>query len=74
MSDTLLIPQLRLDNPEVFNLHQEQLGLQMDWFNKAQADAWKQFNDLPHPVRNDEKWRFAKLARLKEIGRFQSIR
>jgi len=71
MSNTLELQNPSLDDPRVFQLHQEQAGLEMDWFRQAQQAAWSRYLELPLPVRTNEKWRFANLARLREMGSFQ---
>ena len=35
-----------------------------EWFSKDQNEAWKLFQSLPQPKRNDEPWRFANLKAL----------
>ncbi len=40
-----------------------------EWYSQHQTEAWKQFLELPDPVRKDPTWRFADLrkTRLSEI-------
>ena len=71
MSETLAFPKVTLEDPEVFQNHVEQLGIEVDWFRQAQQAAWSRYLEMPAPVRTDEKWRFAKLARFREIGGFE---
>ena len=70
MSETLVLPNPAITDPKVFQIHQEQTGLEVDWFKKAQAAAWERYLELPLPVRTDEKWRFANLKRLKDLGNY----
>jgi Fe-S cluster assembly protein SufD len=35
-----------------------------EWFAKLQADAWKEFESEPAPVRTDELWRFSSIKNL----------
>jgi Fe-S cluster assembly protein SufD len=35
-----------------------------EWFTKLQADAWKEFESEPYPVRTDELWRFSSIKNL----------
>jgi Fe-S cluster assembly protein SufD len=70
MSDTTISPCPAITDPEVFKVHQGQAGLEVDWFTSAQEAAWKRYLELPIPVRTDEKWRFANMARLKELDKF----
>src|SRR5204862_7417352 len=35
-----------------------------DWFHDQQAAAWKQFQALPNPTRNDPAWRFSNVGVL----------
>ncbi len=71
MSDTLAIENPSLEDPKIFQFHQEQAGLEVDWFKQAQQAAWARYLELPLPVRTNEKWRFANLSRLRDTGRFQ---
>jgi Fe-S cluster assembly protein SufD len=71
MSETLLLPNPPVSDPRVFDVHLEQFCLEVDWFKEAQASAWNKYLELPVPVRTDEKWRFANVKRLKEIGDFR---
>jgi len=71
MSDTLAFANPSLEDPKVFQLHQEQAGLEVDWFKQAQQSAWARYLELPLPVRTNEKWRFANLHRLRDTARFQ---
>jgi Fe-S cluster assembly protein SufD len=41
-----------------------------DWFARLQADAWKEFESEPAPVRTDELWRFSSLKNL-ELDSYQ---
>lgn len=71
MSETLALPNTSLDDPEVFQMHLEQVGIEVDWFRKAQQAAWSRYLEIPMPVRTNEKWRFAKLDRIREIGGYK---
>jgi Fe-S cluster assembly protein SufD len=73
MTDTLALPNPTLEDPQVFQAHQEVNGLEVDWFRDAQAAAWKRYQELPTPVRTDEKWRFANLNRIREMHTFQPV-
>lgn len=73
MTDTLALPNPAIGDPEVFQAHQDLNGLEVDWFRDAQAAAWKRYNELPMPVRTDEKWRFANLNRIRELHEFQPV-
>jgi Fe-S cluster assembly protein SufD len=35
-----------------------------EWFTQLQADAWKEFESEPYPVRTDELWRFSSIKNL----------
>jgi Fe-S cluster assembly protein SufD len=35
-----------------------------EWFARLQADAWKEFESEPYPVRTDELWRFSSIKNL----------
>lgn len=70
MSETLSIPAPALDDPAVFEAHQELAGLGIDWFREAQQAAWARYLEMPTPVRTNEKWRFANLARIRDLGGF----
>ena len=72
MSETLTIPTLSLEDPQAFKAHQDQANLEVDWFKEAQAAAWNRYLELPLPVRTDEKWRFANVQRLKDIGDYHA--
>lgn len=73
MSETLAMPNPTLDDPQVFETHQELSGLSDPWFRKLQEDAWARYRELPVPKRTDEKWRFASLNRIRDIGQFQPV-
>jgi Fe-S cluster assembly protein SufD len=73
MSDTLAFPNPTIEDPQVFQTHQELNGLEVDWFRTAQAEAWKRYQELPVPVRTNEKWRFANLNRIRELHGFQPV-
>ena len=36
-----------------------------DWFQEAQAQAWRDFQALPMPARTEQAWRFASLRKIK---------
>ncbi|MGC9452168.1 MAG: Fe-S cluster assembly protein SufD [Oceanipulchritudo sp.] len=72
MSETLALPNCSLEDPEVFQNHQELAGIEVDWFRRAQQEAWSRYLEMPLPVRTDEKWRFANLGRMKEMGGFHT--
>jgi Fe-S cluster assembly protein SufD len=71
MSETLAFPTVTLDDPKVFQTHLEQLGVEVEWFRAAQQAAWSRYLEIPTPVRTDEKWRFANLSRIREMGGFE---
>lgn len=71
MSNTLSAEQLNLDSPDLYKLHQSQLGFDVDWFQSRQAEAWKTWLETPMPQRTDERWRFASLKQIRELGRFR---
>ena len=71
MSETLAMPNLTLDDPDVFQTHLEQVGLDVDWFREAQQAAWNRYLEVPAPVRTNENWRFANLNRIRDIGSFE---
>lgn len=71
MTETLSPSLPDLSAPDVFTKRHEQSPLAADWLQESQRAAWAQFLELPTPVRTNEKWRFAKLNRLADIGRFQ---
>ena len=73
MSDTLIMPNPTLDDPQVFATHQELSGLDVDWFRERQQAAWARYLELPLPVRTNEKWRFANLTRIREMDGFQAV-
>ena len=70
MSDTLTLSNLALNDPTVFQTHQAQSGIQVDWFREAQQAAWSRFLETPTPVRTNEQWRFSNLARIRELGEY----
>jgi Fe-S cluster assembly protein SufD len=41
-----------------------------EWFARLQADAWKEFESEPFPVRTDELWRFSSIKNL-ELDSYQ---
>lgn len=57
-----------LDDPHVFQLRQEEGTVATDWFREAQQSAWSRYLELPAPTPKDEKWRFASLKRLSQLG------
>lgn len=71
MSETLAIPNPSLGDPEVFSVHQDLAGLEVDWFKQAQEQAWTIYNALPTPVRTNEKWRFATLKRFRDLSSYK---
>jgi Fe-S cluster assembly protein SufD len=73
MSDTLTIPSPSIDDPRVFQVHQELSGLNVDWFREKQQAAWARFLELPVPVRTNEKWRFANLTRIRDMDGFSPV-
>ncbi|MEX0323506.1 MAG: Fe-S cluster assembly protein SufD [Puniceicoccaceae bacterium] len=68
MSETIALPNPSLGDPEVFSVHQDLAGLEVDWFKQAQEQAWATYNSLPTPVRTNEKWRFATLKRFRDLS------
>lgn len=73
MSDTLTMPNPKLDDPEVFTIHQELSGIDVDWFRQRQQAEWSRYLELPLPVRTNEKWRFANLKRIREMDSFEAV-
>lgn len=71
MANTLSTEELNLEHPDLFQWHQEHLGFAADWFQQKQATAWKDWLETPMPQRSDERWRFASLNQVREIGRFR---
>jgi Fe-S cluster assembly protein SufD len=59
---------MRLDDPRVFDLRTAETGLDTGWFRELQAAAWRRHRELPLPTRLDERWRFASLRTLGDIG------
>lgn len=59
-----------LEDPKVFEVHQDNLGIDVPWLTSAKQNAWSRYLELPNPLRTDEKWRFANLNRIREIGDF----
>jgi Fe-S cluster assembly protein SufD len=62
-----------LEDPRVFQQHKETLGFDIPWFSEQQQAAWSRYLELPTPVRTNEKWRFANLNRIREIGTFEPV-
>jgi Fe-S cluster assembly protein SufD len=73
MSDTLSIPSLSLQDPNVFDARQACCGIDADWITEMQSDAWSRYQSLPAPVRTNENWRFANLTRFREIDPFVPV-
>jgi len=73
MTDTLALPNPRIEDPEVFQTLQELSGIEEAWFQDLQKTAWESFQKLPMPTRRDEKWRFANLNRLRDFGSFAPV-
>ncbi|NDV60918.1 Fe-S cluster assembly protein SufD [Puniceicoccales bacterium CK1056] len=67
------MPNPTLDDPEVFKIHQELSGIDVDWFRDRQRAEWSRYLELPMPVRTNEKWRFANLKRIREMDRFEAV-
>jgi len=65
--------QPSIDDPAVFQARQELSSLPLDWLREAQQGAWARFLELPTPARTEEKWRFANLNRIREIGGYQPV-
>ena len=72
MSDTLVLSHHSLDDPKVFEVHQEQTGIDQDWFKQDQQKAWDRYLELPYPARNNEKWRFAKVKHFTDTGSYRT--
>ncbi|HKJ89764.1 MAG TPA: SufD family Fe-S cluster assembly protein, partial [Oceanipulchritudo sp.] len=60
-----------LEDPKVFQTHQDTLGIDVPWLTSAKQTAWSRYLELPNPLRTDEKWRFANLNRIREMGDFR---
>jgi Fe-S cluster assembly protein SufD len=67
------MPNPSIDDPQVFEIHQELSGLDVGWFRERQQAAWSRYLKLPLPVRTNEKWRFANLTRIREMDGFQPV-
>lgn len=72
MSDTLVLSHPSLDDPKVFEVHQEQTGIDQDWFKQAQQAAWKQYMEMPYPAGADERWRFANIKNFTNTGSYRT--
>ncbi len=72
MSDTLVLSHPSLDDPKVFSVHQEQTGIDEEWFKSAQQEAWNRYTELPYPVRTNEKWRFANIKHFTNTGSYRT--
>lgn len=68
MTQTTKMSMPTLDDPHVFQLRQEEGSVAVDWFREAQQSAWSRYLELPAPTPKDEKWRFASLKRLSQLG------
>jgi len=55
-------------NSERFAMHLSQRAALPDWWLETKKTAWNQFNALPMPTRNDERWRFSNLKGLDLDG------
>jgi Fe-S cluster assembly protein SufD len=44
-----------------------------DWFRQLRFEAWRSFQDLPHPARTDEAWRFATIKALELAGYVRAV-
>lgn len=53
---------------ERFALHLAQRAALPDWWLETKKAAWNQFNALPMPTRQDERWRFSNLKGLDLTG------
>lgn len=73
MSEILTMDLQNLENPEVFATRQQALGMDLEWLREKQTAAWKSFLDAAMPSRMDERWRFAKLDRIRNFQRFQPV-
>jgi Fe-S cluster assembly protein SufD len=73
MTDTLIMPNPSIEDAAVFQTRQELSGIGLDWLREAQQAAWSRFLELPAPVRTEEKWRFANLNRIRDIGGFSPV-
>ncbi|MFO7725486.1 MAG: SufD family Fe-S cluster assembly protein [Oceanipulchritudo sp.] len=62
-----------LEDPRVFQQHQDNLGIDVPWLTSAKQSAWSRYLELPSPLRTDEKWRFANLNRIREMGDFRPV-
>ncbi len=71
MTETLTLPHPALGDARVFETHQELLGRPAGWFAEAQQAAWRRYLETPLPARTDERWRFANMARLRELDGFE---
>ena len=59
-----------LDDPHVFQTRQAEGSVEVNWFREAQQTAWSRYLELPSPSPKDEKWRFASLQRLSQLGNY----
>lgn len=73
MSEILTMDLQNLENPEVFAARQQSLGMDLAWLQEKQATAWESFLNAPMPSRTDERWRFARLERIRNFQRFQPV-
>ena len=71
MSETLSFPNPSLDDPGIFQAHQDLFSPEVDWFRTLQQQAWAQYLEIPEPVRTDEKWRFSSLKRIRDLDRYE---
>jgi Fe-S cluster assembly protein SufD len=73
MSEILTMDLQNLENPEVFAARQESLGMDLEWLREMQTTAWQSFLNAPMPSRMDERWRFARLERIRNFQRYQPV-
>ena len=72
-SEPTTTDNLSLEDPNVFQAHQDSLGIDVPWLTTAKQNAWSRYLELPNPLRTDEKWRFANLNRIREMGDFRPV-
>jgi len=73
MTDTLALPNPNIGDPSVFTTLQDLSGIEEDWFQTLQKDAWEVYKRLPMPTRRDETWRFANLNRFRNFEAYSPV-
>lgn len=69
-NDTLTVEAPTIAAADIFSQRQTLSAHLPEWFRSLQQEHWARYLELPEPRRLDERWRFANLRRLQDLGRF----